>query len=243
MKIDAYSHFFPEKYLAALRKKSQLKNVYALERGTNTDINQRIRWLDKFPELLQILTIPTPGVESLVSPVDAVEIAKIANEELAEIVLKYPDKFYASVACLPLNDVDASLNEIDRAVKDLKMIGIQIPSDINGDGLDLPKYRPIFAKMAAYDLPIWIHPGFPKVLPVPLGLLDYETYLAMMQIVSSGIFLDFPNLKIITHHCGGIVPIIEGRIRWFFRGVTYSNGRPINVIDHLRKFYGDTAVS
>ena len=243
MKIDAYTHFFPNKYLTYLRKKTTLPNAFGLECAAATDIVQRLRWMDRFSDLMQILSLPTPNIETLVSPTDAVGLAKIANEELAEIVAKYPDKFYAAVGCIPLNDIDAALKEIDHAIKELKMSGIQMFTDINGEGLDLPKFRPIFAKMASYDLPIWIHQVFPKNQPLTQGIGDYETFVAMMQLVASGVFLDYPKIKIITHHCGGIVPIIEGRLRWFDRGIVERNGVPINIIEHLQKFYGDTAVS
>ena len=72
--------------------------------------------------------------------------------------------------------------------------------------------------------------------------LDYETAVAMLTLVSAGVFQDYPNIKFITHHCGGIIPILEGRLRWI-EPVIPGEGSVINPVDHLRKFYGDTAVS
>ena len=94
----------------------------------------------------------------VVSPSDAIELAKIANDEMAELVTKYPDKFIAAVACLPLNDIDAAIKEADRAITQLRFRGVQIFSNINGEPLDAPKFRPLYERMAQHDLPIWIHP-------------------------------------------------------------------------------------
>ena len=99
---------------------------------------------------------------------------------MAELVGKYPDKFVTAIACLPMNDIDAAMKETDRAIKDLGFRGIQIFSTINGESLDTPKFRPLFEKMAEYDLPIWIHPCDPpfagslKSLPEPLAKMLSE---------------------------------------------------------------------
>ena len=72
---------------------------------------------------------------------------------------KYPGKFLVAVALLPQNDVDAAQKEVERAVTKLGMRGILLHSSVNGESLDLPKFRPLYAQMAEYDLPIFIHPS------------------------------------------------------------------------------------
>lgn len=245
MKIDIFAHILPEKYLAALLEKVK-PGLEFREKGNraNCEIDVRLRLMDRYPDVLQVLTVSLPPVETLVPPGDAVELAKIANDELAELVGRYPDKFYTAVACLPLNDMDAALEETDRAINELGLRGVQIFTNINGEPLDLPKFRPLYEKMASYDLPIWIHPWIDRSQPRRETLvdLDYETAVAMLTLVSAGVFQDYPNIKFITHHCGGIIPILEGRLRWI-EPVIPGEGSVINLVDHLRKFYGDTAVS
>jgi predicted TIM-barrel fold metal-dependent hydrolase len=85
-------------------------------------------------------------------------MARMANDELAELVIKYPDRFAAGVATLPMNDMDAALREADRAIRGLQLKGVQIFSSINGKPLDLPMFFPLYEKMVGYDLPIWLHP-------------------------------------------------------------------------------------
>jgi len=242
-KIDVFCHILPEKYLSAFKKKSrEISRANETKNIAVTDINMRLRLMDRYPDVLQVISLGLPPVESLLSPADAVELSKIANDELAELVAKYPDKFLGAVACLPLNDMDAALKEADRAISQLKLKGVQITTTINGETLNSKKFWPLYEKMADYDLPIWIHPISTKTLHEPLFGWLYETASAMRYLVGSGIFYEYPDIKFITHHCGSMIPTVANRIQWMF-----SFGPPIGPkirkpLDHFRKFYNDTAL-
>jgi uncharacterized protein len=247
MKIDIYSHILPEKYIKAYRQKNPkaVGHGEGLE-GSLTDLNIRFRILDRFPDVLQVLTISRPPLDKYLKPKDAVELAKIANDELAEIVNKYPNRFYTAAACLPMNDLDAALVEADRAINQLGFHGVQISTINNGETLDNPQFRPLYKKMAGYNLPIWIHPetridedlGFNNPFNWP-----YETSLAMLRLVISGVFDDFPNIKFITHHCGAMVPFFEKRIKVTLGHDPYGRIKPIpDAQEIFRRFYTDTAV-
>lgn len=86
--------------------------------------------MNRYPDVLQVLTVANVPLEKFVNPKDTIELARIANDELADLIIKYPDKFYAGVACLPMNDMDATLEEIDRAVTQLRLKGVQIFSRV-----------------------------------------------------------------------------------------------------------------
>jgi predicted TIM-barrel fold metal-dependent hydrolase len=246
MKIDIFAHILPKKYFEALRKKvkggvdfSQLSEWVLLNRALS-EIDIRLRLMDRYPDVLQVLTLALPPLEVVVSASDAIELAKIANDEMAELVLKYPDSFVTAVACLPLNDIDAAIEEADRAITELKFKGVQIFSNINGEPLDERKFRPLYERMVQHDLPLWIHPwNSPKsvqewVKPPFMGAIgwDFETSLAMLRLVHAGVFKDYPNIKFITHHCGGMVPICERRFK----------AMPGIMSEDVRKFYNDTAL-
>ncbi|MBW1862903.1 MAG: amidohydrolase [Deltaproteobacteria bacterium] len=244
MKIDIFPHILPKKYLAAFRTKVKSGSEFnprVLKNKAVSEIDLRLRLMDRYPDVIQVLTVSLPPLESLVTPSDAVELAMMANDELADLVDKYPDKFIAAVACLPLNDMDAALKEADRAITQLGFRGVQIFTNIDGEPLDLPKFRTLYEKMAYYDLPIWIHPYEDDKRRVPVFGYPYETTLAMARLVSAGIFQDYPDIKFITHHCGGMVPFIEQRIRWLLP-LQKREGQVPSTIDHFRKFYNDTAV-
>ncbi|MFC1932947.1 amidohydrolase family protein [Chloroflexota bacterium] len=247
MKIDVFAHILPKKYLETYgqKNKSVLDSYEARNRAVS-DLDVRLRLMDRYPDVLQVLTISQPPLEQFVKPNEAVELARIANDELAELVDKYPDKFVAAVACLPMNDMDAALEEADRAITQLRFRGVQIYSRINGEPLDNLKFKPLYEKMANHDLPIWIHPTTDETLDTG-GVLGwpFETASAMYRLVLAGTFNDYPNIKFITHHCGSMVPYFEKRIKWSLLELyVFSGTNPAikNQIEHFRKFYNDTAL-
>jgi len=183
---------------------------------------------------------------------------------MAELVAKYPDRFPGFVASLPMNNMDACLKEVDRAIQQLGARGVQIFSNVNGRPLDEPEFRPLFERLATHDLPIWLHPARPATFAdYPTEKKSryemwwvfgwpYETSVAMGRLVFAGIFDAFPNLKIITHHTGAMVPYFEGRVAAGLDQIgertpeqdadlvkTNIRRRPI---DYFRMFYADTAV-
>ena len=188
------------------------------------DLDERFRVMDRFDDYQQILSIATPPIEVYSSGSDSVDLAHLANDGMAELVAKYPDRFPGFVASLPLGDPDAAMREIERAVGDLGARGIQLFSNINGKPLDTPEHLALFDRMAAFDLPVWLHPyrgadisDYASETTSKFEIWwtfgwPYETSVAMARLVFSGIFDRHPNLKIITHHLGAMAPYFEGRV-------------------------------
>ena len=122
-----------------------------------------------------------------------------------------------------MNNPEAAVKEIERAIKKLGAVGMQIYTNVNGRPLDEPDFLPIFEKMAELDAPIWVHPArgarFPDYQTEKKSKYEmwwvfgwpYETSIFMARIIFAGYFDRFPNLKIITHHLGGMVPYFSGR--------------------------------
>ena len=255
--IDIFTHILPATYLKALEKlavngkvsSTQVENLQRTD-PVLIDVNLRLKMMDEFPDMVQVLTLLGPPIEAIAKTEEAVDLAKIANDEMAEWVAKYPDRLFAAAA-LPMNDMEAALNEVDRAINDLELRGVQIFSSINNKPLDSPEFLPLYQKMAEYDLPIWIHPlkditepdypgeqGSRYALAVIIGW-PHATSMAMMRLAASGVLEKYPKLKFITHHDGGTVPYLAGRIQ--NSPFKYGNlTRPIT--ESLRLFYNDTAV-
>ncbi|MFC1901334.1 amidohydrolase family protein [Chloroflexota bacterium] len=255
MIIDVFSHILPPKYwAAACNKYNTIAEGWIVSSPSLIDLDARFRAMERHPEVLQVLTTTTPpALEALITPADSVEFARMANDEMAELIVKYPDKFAGAVACLPLDNMDAALEETDRAITKLGLKGVQLNASLFGDHLGHPKYRPLYEKMVHYNSPIWIHPfNSPQldsekslnpieVLPYGLFAWPLATGINMMNLVTEGIFNDYPDIKFITHHCGGVVPLLEGRITWLYNGA-FPVGHPARTWkEHFRKFYNDTA--
>ena len=263
MKIDIFPHILPVKYKEALYEIAPpgfyIKNVIDAT-PTLFDLDYRFRIMDKYPGLMQVPTLSSPPLEQIASPEKAVDLAKLANDGMAELVLKHPDRFAAAVACLPMNNIDAALEETDRAIVDLKFRGVQIFTPINDKPLDSPEFLPLYQKMSQYNLPIWIHPeraadyadyrteDRSRYMIFSNFGWPYETTVAMTRLVFSGILEKYPNLKIITHHCGGMVPYLVERIKGSFdhaemlRGARYKQGLSKDPIEYFKMFYNDTAI-
>ena len=267
MKIDIFNHIFPKKYFDKMVEvlpggKDMHKRVRAIP--CIVDLDERFRIMDKFGEYVQIICLGAPPIEVYGAPPLSTEMAKIANDGMAELVAKYPKRFPGFIASLPMNDPEGLLAEARRAVKDLGAVGVQIFSNVLGRPLDKPETMPLFDLMAELDLPIWLHPArgadFPDYKSETKSHYEiwwtfgwpYETSAAMAHLVFAGLFDKHPNLKIITHHLGAMAPYFEGRVGpgWDQLGSRTSDvdytvllkslkKRPV---DYFKMFYADTAV-
>lgn len=258
MKIDIYSHIITKKYLETLDRYGC--DVGGLRKLTSLwDMEVRLRIMERFEDLRQVL-VPGWTERVKIAPSKEAELVKIANDEIAEIFVKYPDYFIGAAALLPLGDIDYTLKEVDRAVKDLKFTGVYLPTPADGKPIDRPEFTLLYEKMCDYNLPIWLHPARP---PQPeysgeeksaygMWLLwgwPYESTLAMTRLVLSKVLQKFPTLKIVIHHAGAMVPFFSERIASFFDSwrttgkANYKKGLDKKPLDYFRLFYVDTAIN
>jgi len=267
MKLDIFNHIFPKIFYDKMMKVNpDLVDIGKRVRAIPVlfDLDERFRCMDQFDDYAQIICLASPPLEIVAGPDVTPDLARAANDGMAEYVGKYPDRFPGFIASMPMNNPDATLEEIDRAIRDLKAVGIQFFTNVKGKPLDLPEFKPLFEKMADYDLPIWIHPArganFPDYLTEEKSKYEiwwtfgwpYETSVMMARLVFGGYFDAFPNLKIITHHMGGMVPFFEGRVGpgWDQLGARTSDEDYSHILKGLKKphleyfkmFYADTAL-
>ncbi len=268
MKIDVFAHILPVKYWAALEQRLPAASFQPNKAIQETfpalfDLDSRFKIMDKHDDLVQVLTISKPFIERVAEPKVAIELARTGNDELADLVEKYPDRFVAAIGNLPMNDIDAALNEVDRVVNELHFKGIQICTDINGKPLDAPEFMPLYEKMEKYNLPILLHPWRAITIPDYTTEADskydiysifgwpYDTSAAMIRLVFGHVLQQCPDLKFITHHCGAMIPYFEKRIATFYENrevhhqgkFDHKRGPTKSPIEYLKMFYADTAVN
>ncbi len=267
MKIDIFNHILPEIFFAEfLRIAPGLKDMGKRSRNIPTiwDLEARFRMMDEFGDYRQVISLASPPIESFAEPEVASVLAQMANDGMAELVTHHRDRFPAFVAALPMNNPDAAMKELDRALNHLGAAGVQLYSNAAGKPLDAPEFQPIFDELARRDKAIWLHPArggnFPDYQAEQRSKYEiwwtfgwpYETSVAMARLVFSGLFDRHPNLKIITHHMGAMIPYFEGRVGygWDQLGLRTSdedyesllksmNRRPL---DYFKMFYADTAL-
>ena len=270
MKIDAFCHLLPREYAerfdslgdvpAAANLRKRISGIPAM-----VDLDLRFRQMDEFGDYRQIISIPAPPPEDIGPPAVAREFARIGNEGMAELVGRYPDRFAGFVASLPMNDVDAAVEEIDYACGELGALGAQIYTHVNGGPMDDPRFEPIYARMAEIDRMIWVHPSrnsswadYPTEKRSKYEIWwvfgwEYDTAVFMARMVFSGVLERYPSLKVLIHHGGSMAPHFSGRVGpgWDQLGSRTPPEQQEDVdhyplskrpIDYFKMFYADTAM-
>jgi len=267
MKLDVFPHILPKPYFERmiavappqLHMGKRMRGIPVL-----VDLELRLRIMDRYEGYAQVLTLASPPIEIIASPDLSPELARLANDSMAEVVERHPDRFPGFVASLPMNNPEAAVAEIDRAIGQLRATGVQIYSNVNGRALDGPEFAPIFARMAHHRLPIWLHP---TRTPAAADYADekrskydlwwafgwpYETTIAMGRLVFAGLFDRHPALAVITHHLGAMLPYFEMRAAGGLDQLGTRTEDPDDAIalarlqrrpfEYFKMFYGDTAV-
>jgi aminocarboxymuconate-semialdehyde decarboxylase len=268
MRLDAYTHFIPKKFFEAVEKiPGAGKDIGKRMRGVPCiyDLDERRRIVGMFPDYAQILSYPMPPLESFASGEQLDELCRMINDGFVDIVSQHGDMFPGFVAQVSLANPASAVKEAQRAVRDLGACGVQIYTNVNGAAIDKPEYEEFWATMVALDKPIWLHPARnaarPDYADETKSLYEiwwtfgwsYETAAAMARLVFSKILDRHPDLKVIVHHFGGIVPMLEGRIGpgWDQLGARTSDEDYVSLRQSLKKrplnyfkenFYADTAV-
>ena len=225
--VDIYCHIFPDEFFQEMNRIApRLGNIGARLRGVKKlfDLDERFREMDQFGDYREIISLPNPPIEDLASGAIGLNLARIGNDAMAELCERHPARFPTFVAAVSMTDVEGSVQEARRAVKELGAGGIQIFTNVAGRPLDDPAFEPVFATMAELDLPIWLHPARTASMPdypaEPKSRFEmwwcfgwpYDTSVAMVRMVLSGLLDRYPRLKIITHHLGGMIPYYDGRV-------------------------------
>jgi aminocarboxymuconate-semialdehyde decarboxylase len=266
-KIDIYNHVTPLSYLEMVKQHSKdtglVKRIASIRMVW--DMDARVEMLNQWPEVQQVLTLANPAPESLGGPDVSPDFARVANDGMAEICARYPKKFPFFAACLPMNNVPASLREMDRAIGTLGARGVEIKTNVNGRPLDDPEFFPIFERATnQHGVAIWMHParaaGSTDYAAEPKSRYEiwqvmgwpYETTAAMSRMVFSGMLDRLPEMRIITHHCGGMLPFFAGRAEtlWAqlgsrtadedYSGILRGLKKPF--MEYFKMFYGDTVL-
>lgn len=264
--LDIFNHCLPSAYVEACRSYMK-QSLVMFERATRIpgmcDLEERIRIMNAFPGYQQILSLASPSPEAIAAPHESPELARVGNDSLAEWCQLHPEQFPGFIANLPLNNPEASIEEAKRAILELGALGVQVYTHVNGQPLDRPEYLQILEYLAELDRPVWLHPlrpsshaDYPDETISKYDLWwafgwPHETSVCAGRLVFSGIFDRCPNLKIITHHAGGTIPMMEGRLTGGLESLgsryaphqaeaaqTDLKEKPI---DAFRRFYTDTA--
>ena len=232
VKIDSHAHVVERRYVEELTADAGLEaealpngqtllrkdgHTYAWYREAMFDLDARLRDMDAKGVDLRILSLSTPNVYEW-RGARQVAAARRMNDVTAAIVRRHPARF-AGLASLPLDDIDASLSEIDRATGELGLKGVMIGSNVAGMPMNHPRMEAVWKRVNALRLPVFEHPMFPVdtagmeefELPLRVGFV-YETTTAAARMIYAGVFERYPDFPYILAHTGGALLTILERL-------------------------------
>ncbi len=259
--VDFHNHYYPPEYIRELQAGSSEFTVTFDDDDNpvlhspgdvnivvpgHRDIEVRQQVLDDIGVDKQVITFTAPGTV-VETPERSVSLAQLVNDCLAKIVDERPGHF-TSLATLPLNDPDASVKELDRAITDLGFRGVMVYSNVNGIALSDRRFWPLYERASDLDAVIYIHPTYPVGVEamieywlMPLVGFLFDTTLATASLVFSGTVEQFPRIRWVSAHLGGAIPFLAERLDrgyYAFESCREHLSRPPS--EFLKNFYYDT---
>lgn len=250
-KIDIFNHIYPESYFNFFSRRPAMMEGQAERLPDLVNMKSRIQVMDRLHISREIISLALPGIDDLEQDAQkAEEVMRAANNGMHETANQSEGRFIA-IGTVSLADPDAAIAEATRCIKELNMPGIQIVSNVHGKPLGLPGFEPFYTAMEELGKPIWIHPTFmrqsyPWLKEFNTSIMvgwDFDTTLAMIHLVGSGVIARHRKLKFVIHHLGSLVPLLGGRISTFL-----DNSNPgkkqdedSESLSYLKSFYVDTA--
>ncbi|MEA5013851.1 MAG: amidohydrolase family protein [Candidatus Limiplasma sp.] len=264
--IDLFNHYLPLEFYDRIVRLGG--NAHMMKRASQmpamSDLSYRLKLMDTFEGYQQIPCIVSPNVEQLVPPEHTAALARFANETFYDLCQKYPRKFPGFVAVLPMDDLEKAAREAEYAITQLGAVGAQVFTNQDGHAIDSEDFYILYEKLDELDAVLWIHPARTAAQPYYAGeaLEKYELWWTMMwpiettmaasRLAYSGLFQRCRKLRVILHHAGAMLPMMEGRLE---NGLQlYSTRTAPNMqalvespirgkvqIDEFRKFYADCA--
>jgi aminocarboxymuconate-semialdehyde decarboxylase len=262
MKIDVHTHYYPEKFFEMIRNtlsdfsfaKDPTGRTIITHRGARffgvtppmTDVNKRLEDMDRVGVDVEVISLSTPNI-FFADETGQPAVARTLNDAYAELVLKHPNRF-KGFASIPMDNPDAALAELHRAIDQLKMNGVVLLSNIRGRALTSPIYRPFFEEANRMNLCIFLHPMIPvnsepfkEYVLGPLVGFPFDTTLAVARMCFDGMLCELPNIRWIIGHLGGAIPYLMERLDSGYRDFAECR---VNIDQppstYLKQLYYDT---
>ncbi|HEX5832370.1 MAG TPA: amidohydrolase family protein [Pyrinomonadaceae bacterium] len=253
-KFDLHTHFYTEEFFQTIRElpsefsfgASPSGQTIITYRGARffgvtpamTDVSKRLEDMDRAGIDVEVVSLSTPNVfftDARHQP----QVARMMNDSYAELIAKHPQRF-KGFASIPMDAPEPALNELHRAIDELKLNGVILLSNIGGKPLTSPEYRPFFAEANRMKLCIFLHPMIPansdafrEYVLGPIIGFPFDTSLAVARMCYDGMFADFPDIRWIIGHLGGAVPYLMERMDNGYRDFPECRAH----IDQLPSFY------
>jgi len=262
MKFDLHTHYYPEVFFQMIRDtpsefsfdKDPTGRTIITHRGARffgitppmTDPAKRLEDMDRVGIDIEVISLSTPNIffaDAQRQP----EVARILNDAYAELIAAHPKRF-KGFASIPMDNPDAALRELHRAIDELKLNGVVLLSNIQGRALTSPEYRPFFEEADRMQLCIFLHPMIPvysepfkEYVLGPLVGFPFDTTLAVARMCFAGMLRELPNIRWVIGHLGGAIPYLMERLDNGYRDFAECR---VNIDElpsvYLKRLYYDT---
>jgi len=251
MIIDILAHYISQPVCQILEKTSHYFGSgrdfgYA---PYNADLEKRLGVMEKYGVDIQALSQTAPILLGF-NAAEAAEICRISNDDNYALCKAYPGKF-VNICLISLLDMPGALRELDRDVNELDCRAVAVATSQAGEGLDSPRFFGFYEKLLEYDLPLFIHPTNWQANPLVemrtgwrmmhVFGWPFDTTQAIWRLIFGGVLDRYPDLKIITHHCGGMLPFFAARAEENYRSLLQDK-LPRDIKEYWTNLYGDTAL-
>ncbi len=267
MKIDIHTHIMPDKMPNWVQKFGYGEFIHLEHRNCKAcmmkgdklfrevedncfDASLRMKEMDEKAVSIQVLSTIPVLFNYWAKPKDGLETSRFFNDHIADTVTKN-NKRFLGIGTVPLQYIDFAIEEMERCISELKMPGLQIGSNINGDNLGDAKFFPFYKRAEELGCALFVHPwemmGETQMqkywLPWLVGM-PAETSRAICSMIFGGALQAFPKLRVAFAHGGGSFPITIGRIEHGYnvRPDLVAIDNAINPRDYIGKFWIDSLV-
>lgn len=233
MKLDLHTHYYPDIFFQMLRDipsefsfaKDPTGRTIITHHGARffgvtppmSDPDKRLEDMNRVGIDVEVISLSTPNI-FFADAGRQPEVARTLNDAYAELIAKHPDRF-KGFASIPMDAPDQALEELHRAIDQLKLNGVVLLSNIKGRSLTSPIYRPFFEEADRMNLCIFLHPMLPanpepytEYVLGPLVGFPFDTTLAVARMCFDGMLRELPNIRWIVGHLGGAIPYLMERL-------------------------------
>jgi aminocarboxymuconate-semialdehyde decarboxylase len=278
--IDAHFHWYPPEFVALIEKEGAANGVTNIKRNEKgelecvvpgnhpyapraefrhemTDVDSMLKAMDERHVGLCTLTQTNPHI-LWAPPAFGVKLAQTINDASSALCVKYPKRFNAAIT-LPVQDVSASLEELERGRKLPGMKAVNFPENVLGKNIDDKSFWPIYERAEALNLPIFLHnldPISERLMEKDYTMINiignpFEATIAATALILGGVMDAFPKLDFYFPHGGGFIAFATPRMDFAMGTATYSPRGRTNTYpnlklprasDYLRRFHYDLAM-
>jgi aminocarboxymuconate-semialdehyde decarboxylase len=262
--IDAHVHWYPPEFVDLIEKEGAangVTNIHRNEKGElecivpgahpyaprasfrrdMTDTNQIIKMMDNREVDQSVLSQTNPHV-LWAPPEFGLKLSRAINDATSALHVKYPQRFLGAIT-LPMQDVNLSLQELDRGSKLPGMRAVNITENILGKNLSDKMFWPVWERCEALGLPVFLHnldPISERLVEKDYSMINvlgnpFEATIAATALVLGGVMDAFPKLDVFLPHAGGFFAFVTPRIDFSMGTAEYAPSGRTDALRNLKQ--------